>query len=126
MDRSEAPPPPADTVPESQAATEPSYPRTEDTTTLRAEVTSCAPKDNPDIYIVDWDGPDDPENPKNWTVRKKWAVTLVVSSYAFLSPLSSSMMAPAANQIADEFGVTSKPIIALFTSIYVLGYGTVS
>ena len=37
---------------------------------------------NPDI--VDWEGPDDPHNPQNWTARKKWsmigalaAVTLV-------------------------------------------------
>ncbi|KAI9060888.1 MFS polyamine transporter [Trametes sanguinea] len=123
MGRSEATPPPANTLLGSDTASEPLDSQNADTTTLRAEeVTARAPKDNPDVYIVDWDGPDDPENPKNWTVRKKWAVTLVVSSYAFLSPLSSSMMAPAANQIADEFGVTSKPIIALFTSIYVLGY----
>ncbi|OSD01877.1 MFS polyamine transporter [Trametes coccinea BRFM310] len=123
MDRSEATPPPVDTVPESHTETEPLESQNADAITLRAEEASGrAPKVNPDVYIVDWDGPEDPENPKNWSVRKKWAVTLVVSSYAFLSPLSSSMMAPAANQIADEFGVTSKPIIALFTSIYVLGY----
>lgn len=47
----------------------------------------------------------------------------MVSSYAFLSPLSSSMMAPAANQIAHDFDVTDKTVIALFTSIYVAAYG---
>lgn len=24
---------------------------------------------------VDWDGPDDPENPQNWSNRKKWLIT---------------------------------------------------
>ncbi|KAI0666100.1 MFS polyamine transporter [Trametes maxima] len=74
------------------------------------------------VYIVDWEGPNDPANPKNWSFKKKWAATLVVSAYAFISPLSSSMMAPASNKIAAEFGVTNKTVIALFTSIYVAAY----
>lgn len=24
---------------------------------------------------VDWEGPDDPENPQNWPVRRKWFIT---------------------------------------------------
>jgi MFS family permease len=24
---------------------------------------------------VTWDGDDDPENPKNWTIGRKWAVS---------------------------------------------------
>ena len=28
-----------------------------------------------DPYKVDWDGPDDPTNPQNWTLRRKWALT---------------------------------------------------
>ncbi|KAH9853266.1 MFS polyamine transporter [Lenzites betulinus] len=75
-----------------------------------------------DPLVVDWDGPEDPTNPKNWSIKQKWAVTLVVSSYAFLSPMSSSMIAPASNQVAQDFGVTDKTVIALFTSIYVLAY----
>jgi hypothetical protein len=27
--------------------------------------------------LVTWDGPDDPENPKNWTSRRKWAATII-------------------------------------------------
>lgn len=26
-----------------------------------------------DPNIVDWDGPDDPQNPMNWTEKKKWS-----------------------------------------------------
>jgi hypothetical protein len=30
-----------------------------------------------DPNLVTWEGPDDPENPKNWTFKRKWAATLV-------------------------------------------------
>lgn len=31
-----------------------------------------------DPNLVDWDGPNDPENPQNWSVRFKWLMTIVV------------------------------------------------
>lgn len=30
-----------------------------------------------DPNLVTWEGPDDPENPKNWPLNRKWAATLV-------------------------------------------------
>lgn len=30
-----------------------------------------------DPFLVTWIGNDDPENPKNWTKRQKWAATFV-------------------------------------------------
>jgi len=32
-----------------------------------------------DPNIVDWDGPDDPENPMNWPMKKKWMNIAVLS-----------------------------------------------
>lgn len=32
----------------------------------------------PQSVIVDWDGPDDPEFPQNWPLRKKWTITMVM------------------------------------------------
>ena len=32
---------------------------------------------SPDPDLVGWDGPDDPENPQNWSTRRKWAVTVL-------------------------------------------------
>ncbi len=32
-----------------------------------------------DPNIVSWDGPDDPANPMNWTMRKKWSNVAVLS-----------------------------------------------
>ena len=27
--------------------------------------------------LVQWDGPNDPENPQNWSARRKWLITIV-------------------------------------------------
>ncbi|KAI2786871.1 Efflux pump vrtL [Penicillium oxalicum] len=72
--------------------------------------------------LVTWDGPDDPENPKNWPTRKKWAATLTVSLFTFMSPVSSSMVAPALSTIAAQFDVTDQIISQLTLSIFVLAY----
>ena len=75
------------------------------------------------LLIVDWDGPDDPQNPKNWSYRKKWASTIIVSMFTLISPVSSSMIAPASEAVAQEFSITNDVIIAMTTSIFVLAYG---
>jgi len=41
---------------------------------------------------LDWDSPSDPDNPRNWSTRKKWASAAVTSFYTFVAPLASSMM----------------------------------
>lgn len=60
----------------------------------------------------------------SWSFKKKWAATAIVSAFTFISPVSSSMIAPASDQLADQFGVTNNAVIALMTSIFVLAYGT--
>ena len=78
-----------------------------------------------DINQVSWDGPDDPENPKNWSFKRKWAATIVVSSFTFISPVSSSMVAPALSTIASEFHITneveSQLVLSIFVSRQILG-----
>ena len=68
---------------------------------------------------VSWQGPNDPENPKNWSVKRKWAATIVVSSFTFISPVSSSMVAPALSAIAAEFNITNEVESQLVLSIFV-------
>ncbi|KZV76811.1 MFS polyamine transporter [Peniophora sp. CONT] len=75
-----------------------------------------------DMLILDWDGPDDPGNPRNWTAFKKWRAMLIVSSFTFISPVSSSMIAPAMGQLQEAFGITSTVILAMTTSVFVLAY----
>ncbi|KAL1634056.1 hypothetical protein SLS58_010850 [Diplodia intermedia] len=75
-----------------------------------------------DPNTVSWDGPDDPANPKNWSLRRKWAACLVVSSFTFISPVSSSMVAPALTAISKDLGVNKEIEEALILSLFVLAY----
>ncbi|KAF9026400.1 MFS polyamine transporter [Hymenopellis radicata] len=79
-------------------------------------------EDYSDVVVVDWDGPDDPENPKNWPYEKRWRVTIAVSLFTFASTITSSGIAPASRKIAEEFGITSQPMVAMTVSIFVLAY----
>ncbi|PVH99190.1 MFS general substrate transporter [Periconia macrospinosa] len=71
---------------------------------------------------VTWDGPDDCFNPRNWTTRRKWLVTLVASTFSFIAPLSSSMISPALPTIVVELHVDSGITTMMIVSIYVLGF----
>ncbi|KAH0832284.1 MFS polyamine transporter [Lanmaoa asiatica] len=75
--------------------------------------------ENTSVLVVDWDGP--PQNPKNWSFKQKWAATAIV--FTFTTPMSSSMVAPATNQVAAQFGIHSSVVVAFTTSIFVLAYG---
>lgn len=75
-----------------------------------------------DDLVIDWDGPEDPENPKNWTFAKKWRATLIVSLFTFISPVSSSMVSPAMQQVAQDLGITSSVELAMTVSVFVLAY----
>ncbi|KAI9733423.1 MAG: hypothetical protein M1834_003507 [Cirrosporium novae-zelandiae] len=75
-----------------------------------------------DPNIITWDGPDDPASPKNWSFKQKWAATFVVSSFTFISPVSSSMVAPALTSLAQDLNITSEVEVQLTLSIFVLGF----
>jgi hypothetical protein len=38
-----------------------------------------------DPNIVDWDGPDDPENPLNWTSKRKFGATMSIALITLLT-----------------------------------------
>ncbi|KAL2289330.1 hypothetical protein FJTKL_02333 [Diaporthe vaccinii] len=104
---------------EEQAA--PSRPPGSSADTGTASHHNTEPK-NPDLK-VSWNGPDDPENPMNWPTRRKWAATLLVSALTFISPVSSSMVAPALGPMADLFGITRSSVESqMMLSIFLLAY----
>jgi multidrug resistance protein len=45
-----------------------------------------------------------------------------VSAFTFISPVSSSMIAPASEQLAKHFDIHSTVLLAMTTSIFILGY----
>ncbi|GIZ48759.1 hypothetical protein CKM354_001180900 [Cercospora kikuchii] len=75
-----------------------------------------------DPNIVDWDGPNDPANPRNWTTKAKLTNTALVIVLCFLTPLASSMFAPAVPDVLREFQTNAATIPELVVSIYILGF----
>ena len=75
-----------------------------------------------DPNLVTWDGPDDPENPKNWSDKIKWKCTIGVSLFTFISPVSSSMVAPALAQLGHDLHMKSQFEEELALSIFILAY----
>ncbi|KAI8965128.1 mitogen-activated protein kinase [Daldinia sp. FL1419] len=75
-----------------------------------------------DPNLVTWTGLDDPDNPKNWPARRKWIVTIMASAFTFITPVSSSMVAPALDAVSREFGMKTQVEASLTLSIFVLAY----
>lgn len=75
-----------------------------------------------DPNLVTWDGPEDPENPKNWPNNIKWRYTYAVSLFVFISPVSSAMIAPAMNKLGEALGMQTEFEVYLSLAIFILAY----
>ncbi|PWN44950.1 MFS general substrate transporter [Ceraceosorus guamensis] len=90
--------------------------------TSSVESSSSLSQKEANANVVGWDGSRDPANPRNWSLHRRWAVIVIVSTYTFLSPLSSSMVAPALPLIASQLSITSSVSQSLVLSVFVLAY----
>jgi hypothetical protein len=75
---------------------------------------------------VGWDGQDDPLHPRNYPEGRKWVLLGIVSGITFLSPLSSSIVAPGISIMNQELGNTSSILSTLTVSIFILGFAVCS
>ncbi|KAL3469747.1 major facilitator superfamily domain-containing protein [Aspergillus californicus] len=71
---------------------------------------------------IDWDGPDDPENPFNWTTAKKMRQLVFVAANTFITPLASSMFAPGIQGVMRDFHSSDSMLASFVVSVFVLGY----
>ncbi|PVH95736.1 MFS general substrate transporter [Periconia macrospinosa] len=72
--------------------------------------------------VVDWKGEDDPEKPMNWSKARKAKNIIVICYCSFLTPLGSTMFAPAISQVMQEFQSNSAPLASFVISSWILGY----
>lgn len=81
---------------------------------------------NQDPDLVTWESPEDPANPRNWSGRKKWMVTILAALNAFVPTFSTSVIAPAMGLVAAEFGyLDNQTLMALTVSIFLLPWALV-
>lgn len=72
--------------------------------------------------VVSWASDDDPECPMNWPSKSKLMSVTIVSTWTFLTPLASSMVAPGTLDILREFHSTDATLGSFVVSIFILGY----
>lgn len=70
--------------------------------------------------ILDWQGPSDPANPRNFPLPLRIFSTLAVTLLAFVSTFAASIYSPAISSIRTTFAV-SEELAILPISIYNLG-----
>ncbi|KAF7552301.1 hypothetical protein G7046_g7463 [Stylonectria norvegica] len=90
-----------------------------ETGSVHTNVNNGAPRD-PDI--VDWDGPNDPANPQNWSNARKTVTVALVAAITFTTPLASSIFAPSIEQVMTEFHSTNEQLASFIVSVYLIGY----
>lgn len=78
-------------------------------------------KTTPDV-IVDFDGPDDPYRPLNWTFKKKAITTVLYGLCTMTATFASSIFSSGTAQVAEEFHV-GEEVSTLGTSLFLFGFG---
>lgn len=84
--------------------------------------TRVDPEKGRDVTVVDWDGPDDPENPLNWSLNKKLFVTFEICLLTFGIYIGSAIYTAGLTGVQMQFGV-SQVAATLGLSLFVAGYG---
>jgi DHA1 family multidrug resistance protein-like MFS transporter len=74
-----------------------------------------------DPNLIEWDGPNDPENPMNWPNGRKWLYTIILGSTTLCVTFASSVFSTATVVTAELFNV-SLEVMTLGTSLFVLGF----
>jgi DHA1 family multidrug resistance protein-like MFS transporter len=92
----------------------------EDQTTSPSTISEQPPLKDPNL--VEWDGPNDPGNPLNWSYRKRWLMTIILAANTWMVTFASSISSSAIVPLAEEFGVA--PIVStLGTTLFIMGWG---
>ncbi len=89
---------------------------------VRQMHTVIKPKTVNGITLVDWYHTDDPENPQNWSTRRKTLVVLQIYVYTLAVYIGSAIITPSQPYIEAEFNLQPE-VASLGLSMYVLGYG---
>ncbi|KAK5166602.1 uncharacterized protein LTR77_008145 [Saxophila tyrrhenica] len=74
-----------------------------------------------DESLVEFDGPNDPANPKNWSKRRRGAITVSMSLMTFVVTFSSSIFASALGPVTEEYNI-STTVAALGVAFFLLGF----
>jgi MFS transporter, DHA1 family, multidrug resistance protein len=87
--------------------------------TSRESTTHSPPTTEPttveqDPSLVVWE-PGDSHNPHNWTLKRKWFVTIVLNTLPLFVNVGSSILTGSSSAIGKEYGVSTEVTILVIT-----------
>ncbi|RDW67627.1 hypothetical protein BP6252_09023 [Coleophoma cylindrospora] len=71
--------------------------------------------------IMEWDSPENPENPRNWSFGKRAFHTAIPALYGFVLTIGTSSYVPAIPFVMKEFKI-SREVALLPLSLYIFGF----
>ncbi|KAH7121284.1 major facilitator superfamily domain-containing protein [Dendryphion nanum] len=71
--------------------------------------------------LVEFDGPRDPDNPKNWSTKRRWGITASMGTLVFTVTFASSIFSVNIGVVKEKFEV-SEVTATLGVSLFVLGF----
>ncbi|KAI5367264.1 putative major facilitator superfamily, MFS transporter superfamily [Septoria linicola] len=74
------------------------------------------------VFVVGYEGPDDPNDPHNWPFWKRVRCTFLVAAIGCVVGLASAIDSSALPQAAEEFGV-SEVVESMATGLFLIGFG---
>ncbi|WPH04826.1 Hypothetical protein R9X50_00772300 [Acrodontium crateriforme] len=74
------------------------------------------------VFVVGYEGPNDPNNPQNWTLTTRILCTFMIASIACVVGIASAIDSSALKQAAQEFGV-SEVVESMATGLFLVGFG---
>ncbi|MCJ1290234.1 hypothetical protein MMC34_001770 [Xylographa carneopallida] len=80
--------------------------------------------DSSSQLLVTFDGPDDPVDPFNWPLPRKWGIALLSSFGGLVTLMSGTMMAPALPQIGSDLNIgdaTTQMTLSIFVLSFAFG-----
>ncbi|KAF2125197.1 MFS general substrate transporter [Dothidotthia symphoricarpi CBS 119687] len=72
-------------------------------------------------YLVEFDGPNDPGNPKNWSEKRRWAISISMGLMVFTVTFASSIFSVNIGVVQEKFDV-DLVTATLGVSLFVLGF----
>ncbi|KAJ4985442.1 major facilitator superfamily transporter [Stagonosporopsis vannaccii] len=74
------------------------------------------------VFVVAFEGDNDPSKPQNWSHTSRICATAMIALIGFVVGVASSIDSPATSRAAQEFGV-SEVVEILATGLYLIGFG---
>ncbi|KAJ5900877.1 Major facilitator superfamily multidrug transporter FLU1 [Penicillium subrubescens] len=78
---------------------------------------------NREDYVVEFDGPDDPLYPQNWSLKTKVWISAMLAFTSICSTFDSAVFSSSSKAVAKVFGVGLE-VSTLSSSLYICGYAT--